>query len=147
MGEHRMHAYHRLQFISHDGITTFTELVDAMQNMYNMGYDLAVFLATVGVSMDGDIITGKVSIGCDATSRTSLTGSLLGNEAGFNSHNVCFQLFHLTNNFLLSDRASRLTLPSREMIIFWLMEITTLSTGHFSPICRLPAKAISIAKI
>ncbi|MCJ1248402.1 hypothetical protein MMC30_005619 [Trapelia coarctata] len=76
-------------FLSHDGITTFTELVDAQQNLYNIGYDLAVTLATLGVSLDGDIVTGKLSIGCDATSRTSLLGlgSLLGSELGLNGHN------------------------------------------------------------
>ncbi|KAL9116549.1 MAG: hypothetical protein Q9187_006925 [Circinaria calcarea] len=74
-------------FISHDGITTFTELVDAQQNLYNVGYDLAVILATLGVAMDGDIVTQKLSIGCDATSRTSATGSLLGRQLGLNGHN------------------------------------------------------------
>jgi hypothetical protein len=34
-------------FISHDGIVTFTELMDAQQNMYNVGYDLAVSIARV----------------------------------------------------------------------------------------------------
>ena len=75
-------------FLSHDGITTFAELVDAQQNLYNVGYDLAVVLATLGVALDGDILTGKLSIGCDATSRTSATGSLLGDELGLNGHNV-----------------------------------------------------------
>ena len=77
-----------MKFLSHDGITTFGELVDAQQNMYNIGYDLAVTLATLGVGLDGDVVTGKVSIGCDATSRTSATGSLLGDEVGLNGHNV-----------------------------------------------------------
>jgi unspecific peroxygenase len=77
-----------LQFLSHDGITTFSELVDAQQNLYNVGYDLAVTLATLGVGLDGDILTGKLSIGCDATSRTSSTGGLLGREPGLNGHNV-----------------------------------------------------------
>ena len=58
------------------------------QNLYNIGYDLAVTLATVGISLDGDVVTQKVSIGCDATSRTSATGSLLGDELGLNGHNV-----------------------------------------------------------
>ena len=75
-------------FLSHDGITTFTELLDAQQNLYNVGYDLAVLLATLGVALDGDVVTGKLSIGCDATSRTSATGSLLGDELGLNGHNV-----------------------------------------------------------
>ncbi|KAL6720615.1 hypothetical protein ACLMJK_002540 [Lecanora helva] len=74
-------------FLSHDGITSFTELVDAQQNLYNVNYDLAVTLATLGVGLDGDAVTGKLSIGCDATSRTSLTGSLLGDELGLDGHN------------------------------------------------------------
>ena len=74
--------------MSHDGITTFGELVDAQQNLYNVGYDLAVTLATLGVGLDGDPVTEKLSIGCDATSRTSATGSLLGDELGLNGHNV-----------------------------------------------------------
>ena len=75
-------------FISHDGITNFNELLDAQQNLYNVDYGLAVLLATLGVGLDGDIVTGKVSIGCDATSRTSATGSLLGEELGLDRHNV-----------------------------------------------------------
>ncbi|MCJ1478965.1 hypothetical protein MMC13_007649 [Lambiella insularis] len=74
-------------FLSHDGITTFTELVDAQQNLYNVGYDLAVTLATLGVGLDGDVVTEKLSIGCDATSRTSATGDLLGDELGLDGHN------------------------------------------------------------
>ncbi len=42
------------QFLGHDGITSFTELVDMQQNVYGVGYDLAVFLATLGVAIDGD---------------------------------------------------------------------------------------------
>lgn len=76
------------KLLSHDGITTFTELVDAQQNLYNVNYDLAVTLATLGVSLDGDVLTEKLSIGCDATSRTSATGDLLGDEVGLNGHNV-----------------------------------------------------------
>ena len=79
-------------FLSHDGITTFNELVDAQQNLYNVGYDLAVTLATLGVALDGDVVTGKLSLGCDATSRTSATGSLLGNELGLNGHNVSLNI-------------------------------------------------------
>ena len=74
-------------FLSHDGITTFAELVDAQQNVFGLGYDLAVFIATRGVSLDGDIVTTKLSIGCDATSRTSPIGGLTGPEPGLNAHN------------------------------------------------------------
>lgn len=69
-------------------MTTFSELLDAQQNIYNVGYDLAVLLAVIGVGLDGDPVTQKMSIGCDATSRTSSTGSLLGAEGGLNSHNA-----------------------------------------------------------
>ncbi|KAH7085044.1 hypothetical protein BKA63DRAFT_399697 [Paraphoma chrysanthemicola] len=73
-------------FLSHDGVVTFSELVDAQQNVYNVGYDLAVLLATLGVVADGDVVTGKLSIGCDATSRTALL-PLLGSQPGLNGHN------------------------------------------------------------
>lgn len=73
-------------FLSHDGITNFNELVDAQQNVYNVGYDLAVLLAVLGIVADGDVVTTKLSIGCDATSRTALL-PLLGNQPGLNGHN------------------------------------------------------------
>jgi hypothetical protein len=42
-------------FLAHDGITTFNELVDAQQNLYNVGYDLATLLALLGLTLtDGD---------------------------------------------------------------------------------------------
>lgn len=68
--------------MARDGITTFGELVDAQQNVYGVGYDLAVLLATLGVGLDGDPITLKVSIGCEATTRTASPG--LGPEPGLN---------------------------------------------------------------
>lgn len=73
-------------FLARDGITTFNELVDAQQNVYNVGYDLAVILAVLGIQAGGDITTGRLSIGCDATSRTALL-PLLGNQPGLNGHN------------------------------------------------------------
>ncbi|KAB8801895.1 hypothetical protein FH972_026716 [Carpinus fangiana] len=74
------------QFLSHDGITTFTELIDMQQNVYGVGYDLAVLLAVLGVGLDGDPVTQKLSIGCDATSRTSANGAKSG-ELGLDGHN------------------------------------------------------------
>lgn len=73
-------------FLARDGITTFNELVDAQQNVYNVGYDLAVILAVLGIQAGGDITTGKLSIGCDATSRTALL-PILGSQPGLNGHN------------------------------------------------------------
>lgn len=75
-------------FLSHDGIVTFNELVDAQQNVYNVGYDLAVLLAVLGLTTtDGDPVTQKLSIGCDATSRTSVSPILTGSEPGLDGHN------------------------------------------------------------
>lgn len=84
-------------FLSHDGITTFNELVDAQQNVYNVGYDLAVLLAVLGIQAGGDIVTGKLSIGCDATSRTALL-PLLGKQPGLNGHNKFEADSSLTRN-------------------------------------------------
>lgn len=85
-------------FLAHDGITTFTELVDAQQNMYNVGFDLATLLATLGVVADGDVVSGKLSIGCDATSRTAILGGVLGNQPGLNGHNKFEADSSLTRN-------------------------------------------------
>jgi hypothetical protein len=75
-------------FIARDGITNYTELTDAIQNVYNVGYDLANFLAIVSIIVaDGDLVTKKVSIGCDATTRTSLNPTLTRSEPGLDGHN------------------------------------------------------------
>lgn len=66
-------------FISHDGQTTFTEMVDAAQNVYNWKYDLATFVATVGVVQDGDPLTQQMSIGCK--------GGLAKSDTGLQTHN------------------------------------------------------------
>jgi hypothetical protein len=75
-------------FLARDGIVTFNELVDAQQNIYNVGYDLAVLLAVLGLTTtDGDIATERLSIGCDATTRTSISPALTGSEPGLDGHN------------------------------------------------------------
>ncbi|KAF4624281.1 heme-thiolate peroxidase [Cudoniella acicularis] len=75
-------------FLAHDGITTFNELVDAQQNLYTVGYDLATLLALLGLTLtDGDVATEKLSIGCDATTRTSVISTLTGQEPGLDGHN------------------------------------------------------------
>jgi Peroxidase, family 2 len=75
-------------FLARDGITNYNELLDAVQNVYNVGYDLANFLALVSIIVaDGDLVTKKVSIGCDATTRTSWSPTLTGSEPGLDGHN------------------------------------------------------------
>ncbi|KAF1960406.1 Cloroperoxidase [Byssothecium circinans] len=75
-------------FLARDGITEYAELVDAVQNVYNMAYDLANFLAVFSIYIaDGDWITRKLSIGCDATTRTSFSPILTGSQPGLVGHN------------------------------------------------------------
>ncbi|EMF09816.1 Cloroperoxidase [Sphaerulina musiva SO2202] len=89
-------------FLSRDGIVTFAELTDAQQNVYGVGYDLAVLLAVLGVGLDGDPITTKLSLGCDATSRTATPG--LGPEGGLSTHNKFEGDTSLTrNDFYLAN--------------------------------------------
>ncbi|KAH6661899.1 putative aromatic peroxygenase [Halenospora varia] len=86
-------------FLSHDGVVTFNELVDAQQNLYNVGYDLSVLLALLGLTLtDGDIVTEKLSIGCDATTRTSVSPALTGSEPGLDGHNKFEADTSLTRN-------------------------------------------------
>lgn len=86
-------------FIARDGITNYAELTDAIQNVYNVGYDLANFLAAYGIIVaDGDPVTRKLSIGCDATTRTSWNPAVTGSEPGLNGHNKMEQDASLTRN-------------------------------------------------
>lgn len=86
-------------FLSHDGIVTFNELVDAQQNLYNIGFDLAQLLAVLGLTTtDGDIVTQKLSIGCDATTRTSFNPTLTGSQPGLDGHNKFEADTSLTRN-------------------------------------------------
>jgi hypothetical protein len=56
--------------------------------MYNVGWDLAVFLATLGVAFDGDVVTQRMSIGGDATALTAWDGGLLSQEGGLDTHDA-----------------------------------------------------------
>ncbi|CAD0022981.1 unnamed protein product [Aureobasidium pullulans] len=80
-------------------------LVDAQQNLYNVGYDLATLLAALGLTLtDGDLVTEKLSIGCDATTRTSFSPLLTGSEPGLDGHNKFEADSSLTrNDYFLAD--------------------------------------------
>lgn len=94
-----MNAAANHNFLSHDGVVTFNELVDAQQNIYNVGYDLAITLALLGLTLtDGDLVTEKLSIGCDATTRTSVNPALTGSEPGLDGHNKFEADTSLTRN-------------------------------------------------
>lgn len=84
-------------FISHDGITNFQELVDAQQNVFNVGYDLSVVHTVLGMQAGGDFITGRLSIACDATSRTALFPAF-ARQPGLNAHSKFEADSSLTRN-------------------------------------------------
>ena len=74
-------------------------MVDAQQNIYNVGYDLSQLLALLGLTVtDGDLVTEKLSIGCDATTRTSVSPLLTGSEPGLDGHNKFEADTSLTRN-------------------------------------------------
>jgi hypothetical protein len=75
-------------FIARDGVTSLEEVVDASQNVFNMAWDLANVISLVALVLgDGDIISRKFSIGCDATSRTAAVPLISGSQPGLNGHN------------------------------------------------------------
>jgi hypothetical protein len=115
-------------FLAHDGITTYDELVDAQQNVYNVGYDLANLLAVLGLTLtDGDIVTEKLSIGCDATTRTSVNPVLTGSEPGLDGHNKFEADSSLTRNDFFTHGGDNF---SFNKTLFDMM--TTTTGGNFN---------------
>jgi hypothetical protein len=75
-------------FIARDGITNLAEVTDACQNVLNMAWDLAAVVTLVALTLgDGDIVSRKFSIGCDATNRTAAVPLISGSQPGLNGHN------------------------------------------------------------
>lgn len=72
-------------YISHNGITTWAEAANAIQNVYGFGYDLASILSALGLMAGGDLVSGKFSIG-GADSRVPNT---LGPSLGLDKHGEC----------------------------------------------------------
>ncbi|KAF1953108.1 hypothetical protein CC80DRAFT_507555 [Byssothecium circinans] len=70
-------------FLSHDGVTTFYELVDAQQNVYNLHYETSILLATLSVILSNDILTQEMRIKYDATSRNAAL-DFFGTQPGLN---------------------------------------------------------------
>jgi hypothetical protein len=110
-------------FLARDGIVTFNELVDAQQNVYNVGYDLAQLLAVLGITTtDGDAITMKLSIGCDATNRTSFSPLLTGSQPGLDGHNKFEADTSLTRNDFFTHGGDNFKFNST---LFQMMSETT----------------------
>ncbi|PBP22154.1 Cloroperoxidase [Diplocarpon rosae] len=110
-------------FLARDGIVTYNELVDAQQNVYNVGYDLANLLALLGLTTtDGDIVTERLSIGCDATNRTSFNPALTGSQPGLDGHNKFEADSSLTRNDFFTARGNNFEFNG---ILFGAMTKTT----------------------
>ena len=96
--------------------------MDAQQNIYNVGYDLATLLAALGLTLtDGDVVTEKLSIGCDATTRTSYSPVLTGSEPGLDGHNKFEGDTSLTRNDFFLDGGDDFTFNGT---LFGMMENT-----------------------
>jgi hypothetical protein len=48
--------------VPRSGIVTIADLIKGQKEGYNIDYDLGAVLAAVAVSLDGDLVTTKVSI-------------------------------------------------------------------------------------
>lgn len=74
-------------FIARDGITNLAETVNACENVFNMSWDLATIITLIATVLgDGDTITQRFSIGCDATDRTAAVKLLAGSQPGLNGN-------------------------------------------------------------
>ncbi|BFZ56546.1 hypothetical protein PYCC9005_003593 [Savitreella phatthalungensis] len=88
-------------YMPRNGIPNAVELIQAQMNLYNIAPDLAALLVAVAMPLDGDIVTTRLSIGGDATSRTAALGGIqnvLGKEGGLIVHNTFEADTSLTRN-------------------------------------------------
>ncbi|TFY81293.1 heme-thiolate peroxidase [Hericium alpestre] len=77
-------------YLPRSGIVTQADVIAATAEGFNMGPDLAELLWIISVAYDGDLITGKLSIG-GPDPRTAALGSLeplLGYEGGLDYHST-----------------------------------------------------------
>lgn len=97
--------------------------------MYNVGYDLANLLALLGLTLtDGDPVTQKLSIGCDATPRTSYNPALTGQEPGLDGHNKFEADSSLSRNDFFLDNGNDFTFNGT---LFGMMTKTTGGLYNF----------------
>lgn len=72
-------------YLPHDGVATITEFVEATNQIFGMGVDLATFLSTYGAVMDGDLTSW--SIGGPSGGAGLLPGLLSAPQGISGSHN------------------------------------------------------------
>ncbi|EJU02390.1 heme-thiolate peroxidase aromatic peroxygenase [Dacryopinax primogenitus] len=91
-------------FLSRDGITTYTEMVAALQNVYNVcleqaEFPVAVALTVLGFALtDGDPVSEMISIGASVPLQTGNYGEYTGEYGGVDEHGTFELDVSLTRN-------------------------------------------------
>lgn len=85
-------------FISRDGITTYSEMIAALQNVYNLNYTAAVGLTVLGFVLDGDPVSELLSIGGSVPLVTGKNGEFTGEYLGISGHGTFELDVSLTRN-------------------------------------------------
>ncbi|KAN0097127.1 heme-thiolate peroxidase [Tylopilus felleus] len=90
-------------YINRNGIATPTEIITAVQEGFNMGYQFASFLTYSAFIVDGNVLTNKMSIGANTTQDgRSVPGiDTHGNFEGDAS--ITRQDYYLGNNFYFNE--------------------------------------------
>ncbi|EJT98828.1 heme-thiolate peroxidase aromatic peroxygenase [Dacryopinax primogenitus] len=129
-------------FISRDGLTTFTELVAGMQNVWNVQWELAVILAVLGIATDGDPVTEMLSIGGAVTQQIGKQGEFTGNYGGLDQHNAFELDVSLTrDDFYLYGDAHTFN-----STLFQMMAETAAELHNGTPIFDFDAVALHRAR-
>ena len=79
-----LNAFADHDYISWDGLKSFTKAPNAIQIGHRFGYDLSVILSALGLMEAGDLVTGKYTIG-GADARVPNT---IGPVGGLGKHGV-----------------------------------------------------------
>ncbi|KJA15815.1 hypothetical protein HYPSUDRAFT_193960 [Hypholoma sublateritium FD-334 SS-4] len=72
-------------WLPRDGVATPAQIITAVQEGFNMGYDLAAFVTYAGHIVDGNLLTNKLSIG-QATNRTGPPPPPPAHAGGLSAH-------------------------------------------------------------
>ncbi|KAG9314954.1 heme-thiolate peroxidase [Chiua virens] len=90
-------------YLPHNGVATPGQIITAVQEGFNMGYNVAAFLTYAGFVVDGNHLTNLMSIGANVTADSKLTPGLNihGNFEGDAS--TTREDFYLGNNWIFNE--------------------------------------------
>jgi hypothetical protein len=78
-------------FLPHNGIATFDQMLDAQQNVFGLGDDTRHLLAAYGLTLSGSGDVNSMSIGGPPGSRAPTNQTLLRQATGLSSEHVSFE--------------------------------------------------------